>query len=576
MTSGTVTSATVTSATTDPSVTRLTWRVMRKRTGTFVRGGTGWDLYFIGALGLGLLLELIFDGIVDDRSATYLTVTIGAYAGVELARRLVVHGAALTWVRVWTMAEMHLRGGMLRGQVSSGGRDAGPQVTHTGAAMARFRDDPTDVAWYLDVWVDIVGAGIYAIVSITIMAMIDPWLTLVAVLPIFAIAATTRLLGGWVTTAHRRHLEAASSLTATLRDVFAAQDTIRLYRARNDVIDEVARRSRRRSDAAIVDRVLTDSVRAASNSLAGISIGLVLLLAADDLRSGDLSIGELALFITYLRYMTFFPRMLGHFLTRHRQTRVAFDRMGELGAGGRAASLLDQLDLDIDRSPEPTIQPTPDRIPLRRLEVTGLTAAFEGETVVDRADFALDGGTLTVLCGAVGAGKTTLVRSVLGLVPSEGEVRWNDRVIDDLAGFMTPPNAAYLPQTPRLFSDTLADNIELGADGLGVDHSLAAAGLAEEVARMHAGTATIVGPRGVRLSGGQRQRLALARALHRQPELLVLDDLSSAVDADTELALWEAMRRSGVTILAISNRPIAIAAADQVLTLRGGRLHRTR
>ena len=80
----------------------------------------------------------------------------------------------------------------------------------------------------------------------------------------------------------------------------------------------------------------------------------------------------------------------------------------------------------------------------------------------------------------------------------------------------------------------------------------------------------------MRLSGGQRQRLALARALHRQPELLVLDDLSSAVDADTELALWDTMRTSGVTILAISNRPIAIAAADQVLTMDEGRLRRSR
>ena len=85
-----------------------------------------------------------------------------------------------------------------------------------------------------------------------------------------------------------------------------------------------------------------------------------------------------------------------------------------------------------------------------------------------------------------------------------------------------------------------------------------------------------IGERGVKLSGGQRQRLALARALHREPELLILDDLSSAVDADTELALWETMRTSGVTILAISNRPIAIAAADQVLAMDNGTLRRSR
>lgn len=558
------------------TTTRLTWRVMRKRPAIFFAGGSGWAIYFAGALGLGVLLELIFDGIVDDRSALYLTITIGAYAAVELARRLIVHNAAIVWSKVWTMTEMHLRGGMLRGQVASGGRDAGPQVTHTGAAMARFRDDPTDVAWYLDVWVDITGATVYAIVSITIMALIDPWLTFVAVLPILAIAVTTRLLGAWVARAHRRHLENASALTATLRDVFAAQDTIRLYRARNDVLGEVARRSRRRSDAAIVDRVLTDSVRAASNSLAGVSIGLVLLLAADDLRTGELSIGELALFITYLRYMTFFPRMLGHFMTRYRQTGVAFERMGELGADGRPEAILEDYDLDIDRDPDPLPQPALEREPLKTLAVTSLNAGFDSDEVVRDATFTLHGGTLTVLTGAVGSGKTTLVRALLGLVPSTGEVRWNDEAVDDLGEFMTPPHAAYLPQTPRLFSDSLTDNIELGTSGLGVDESLDAAGLTDEVARMQAGTATIVGPRGVRLSGGQRQRLALARALHREPELLVLDDLSSAVDADTELALWDTMRASGATILAISNRPIAIAAADQVLTIEDGRLRRTR
>ena len=317
-------------------------------------------------------------------------------------------------------------------------------------------------------------------------------------------------------------------------------------------------------------------MRAASNSLAGVSIGLVLLLAADDLRTGELSIGELALFITYLRYMTFFPRMLGHFMTRYRQTGVAFERMGELGADGRPEAILEDFDLDIDRDPDPLPQPALEREPLKTLAVTSLNAGFDSDEVVRDATFTLHGGTLTVLTGAVGSGKTTLVRALLGLVPSTGEVRWNDAAVDDLGEFMTPPHAAYLPQTPRLFSDSLTDNIELGTGGLGVDESLAAAGLTDEVARMQAGTATIVGPRGVRLSGGQRQRLALARALHREPELLVLDDLSSAVDADTELALWETMRASGATILAISNRPIAIAAADQVLTIEDGRLRRAR
>lgn len=552
------------------SATALTWRTVSKRRGQFLRGGALWDTYFVSIILLGILLQLVFDGIVAGRTFWYLGATIGAYAFVELVRRLIVHQGALTWVRVWTMTEMFLRGGMLRGQVSSGGRHAGPTFGHAGSAMARFRDDPNDVAWYTDSWIDVLGAGVQAAVAVAIMAAIDPWLTVVSVLPIAGIAATTRIIGHWITGAHRRHLEATSDLTATLRDVFAAQDTIRLYAARDDALGEVARRSARRSRAAVVDRVLTDSVRAVSTSLSGVAVGVMLLVAADDLGAGELSIGELALFVAYLRYMTFFPRMLGYFLTRHRQSAVAFERMGELAADGEPANLLGDLDLDIDREPDPITNPAIVGRPLERLDVVGLQALHDDGSGLVHADFTLEVGTLTVVTGHVGAGKTTLVRALLGLQPATGAVYWNGEEVDDLGAFMQPPHASYLPQTPRLFSDSLADNIELGAPGIGVDEALAVAGLTREVTAMRAGAATIVGPRGVRLSGGQRQRLALARAAYRAPELLVLDDLSSAVDADTELALWARMRAAGTTILAISNRPIAIATADQVLTVVDG------
>jgi len=558
------------------SATRLTWRTVNKRRGHFFKGAALWDTYFVSGILLGLLLEVIFDGIVSDRSMVYLGLVIGSYALVELLRRLVVHHGALMWVRVWSMIEMHLRGAMLRGQVSSGGRHAGPRIPHAGAAMARFRDDPQDIAWYADSWIDLFGAALFASVAVFIMATIDPWLTVVALLPVIGIAVTTRVLGQWVTTAHRRHLAAASDLTANLRDVFAAQDTIRLYDARESVLGEVARRSNTRARAAIVDHVLGESIRAASISLAGVGIGLMLLVAADDLRAGELTIGELALFVAYLRYLTFFPRMLGHFMTRHRRSEVAFGRMGELATAGEPANLLVDLDLGIDKLPVSAQVSPRTRIPLEQLTVEHLRAPFPDGTGVSDASFTISRNTLTVVTGAIGSGKTTLIRALLGLVPSEGDVRWNDEHVADLGQFMAPPHVAYLPQAPRLFSDTLVANVKLGWEGPSVSGSLARAGLTAEVDAMHAGTDTVVGPRGVRLSGGQRQRLALARALHRQPELLILDDLSSAVDADTELELWAQLRDAGTTVLAISNRPLAINAADQVLTMDSGVLRPSR
>ena len=178
---------------------------------------------------------------------------------------------------------------------------------------------------------------------------------------------------------------------------------------------------------------------------------------------------------------------------------------------------------------------------------------------------------LTVVAGPVGAGKTTLVRALLGLVPSSGTVRWNGEPIEDLAAFMVPPQAAYLPQVPALFSDSVRENVRLGAEVTRseVDAAIAAAALGTDVTDVPQGLDPLVGARGVRLSGGQRQRLAAARAMVRRPELLVIDDLSRAVDVETEVELWDRLREQGRTIVAVSNRPLALHRSDQVLELTG-------
>jgi ATP-binding cassette subfamily B protein len=215
---------------------------------------------------------------------------------------------------------------------------------------------------------------------------------------------------------------------------------------------------------------------------------------------------------------------------------------------------------------------------LDTLEVRNLSYRYPGsKRGIHDLSFILPRGSLTVITGEVGAGKTTLLKVLLGLLPNAGgAIYWNGELVRDPATFFVPPRAAYTAQVPRLFSDTLQENILLGwtATEAAIAHALHTAVLEPDVAQLEQGLATQVGPRGVKLSGGQVQRVAAARMLVREAELLIFDDLSSALDIETEQRLWERLQqqKGTGTVLAVSHRPLALHYADQIFVLQDGRL----
>lgn len=191
-------------------------------------------------------------------------------------------------------------------------------------------------------------------------------------------------------------------------------------------------------------------------------------------------------------------------------------------------------------------------------------------------DLQVQHGQITVVTGRIGSGKTTLLRVLLGLLPRDGgEVYWNDTPIDDLAACFQPPRSAYTPQVPRLYSETLRENILMGLpeDQVDLERAIQLGVLGEDIAALPRGLDTLVGPRGMRLSGGQVQRAAAARMFVRAPELLVFDDLSSALDVDTAQLLWERLfAERQTTCLVVSHRRPVLRRADQIIVLKEGRV----
>ena len=171
-----------------------------------------------------------------------------------------------------------------------------------------------------------------------------------------------------------------------------------------------------------------------------------------------------------------------------------------------------------------------------------------------------------MITGRIGSGKTTLLRALLGLAQREaGEIQWNGQTVGDPASFFVPPRSAYVAQVPRLFSETLRDNVLLGLPQHTVElnEAIRLGVMERDVAELENGVDTVIGPRGVKLSGGQAQRTAAARALVREPELLVIDDLSSALDVETEQELWDRLfERRELTYLAVSHRHAVLRRAD--------------
>ncbi len=548
------------------------WRTGAFRWGLWLAAWFGWTAFFLLPLLSGWLLKLAFDALSTDDSITGLLVSIGV---VEVVRWFIFAFAIWVVVRWWVAALTLMRTNMLFAQTVSGGPRAATLPSSPSEAISRFQQDARDAVLWTDSWLDGLASITYAIGALIIMSTISKSAALVVLLPLAFVTIVTRYLTPRLYQARAADRAATSQVTSFLGETFAGLLAFRLAGREEAALKRLEEHTERRRRTAVRDTVLQQTIDGISSSTTDVTIGLTLLVLVPAVRSGDFTVGDLALFVAYTIELGSVPRFVARLISAREQAVVSYGRMGEMVADGRiddvfADSLVTIEPNDVMRVREPD----PARVRLEQLQVRNLTALYPSTNAgVRDVSFDAPAGSFTVITGGVGAGKSTLLRALVGLEPSTGTITWNGRTVPDIGAWFVPPNAAHLPQIPRLFSESLAENIALGRSKDRLDLVLDQTTLTQDLNEMPDGIETTVGSRGLRLSGGQAQRVATARSLLTQPELLVVDDLSSALDVATERDLWSHLRTEGTsTIIAVSHRQFVIDQADQVITLEDGRI----
>ncbi|OLV17418.1 ATP-binding cassette domain-containing protein [Deinococcus marmoris] len=576
------TAPTAKSATAPDRTFALTKRLFAYKPGLFAFNLFMWGMVHVSPALLALAISRIF-GQLDqaellrksgaDTGAAILAawVFVGWFALVRASRFGIFYGAFRAFIEIWYTLDALLRRNLLGYLLTARGSRRLPDTP--AEAVSRFRDDVEDVAGYVEVWIDSLGFVLYSLVAITLMARVDPLITVLVCAPLLLMVAFVQKLSPTIRSYRRRMREATARVTDFIGETFGAVSAVKLAAREDGMVVHLRHLGETRRHAALRDVLLTELIRGVNTNMVNLAVGLVLLLGANKIRGGTLEIADFVLFIGLLPRLTGSMGFFGDAIARHRRTGVSYDRMTRLLQDAPDTNIVEHHPVYLHAGP-PAPPAAPPELPLEELRVSGLTATHDSGLGVRDASFTVQQGEFVVVTGRIGSGKSTLLRALLGLIPAQsGTVEWNGQVVVDPATFLVPPRSAYTSQIPSLFSDSLRENVLSGSSEDRLGRAVRLAVLEPDLAQLPQGLDTPVGARGVKLSGGQMQRTAVARMLARDADLLVFDDVSSALDARTEAQLWDGLfSETDATCLVVSHRRAALSRADRILLMQDGRI----
>jgi ATP-binding cassette subfamily B protein len=534
-------------------------------------------VFAVGFQVTGFITRAFFDGLTGEAQVSLDPYALAALlVGTALGRAVFIFGdISLHVLNRFAYAAL-LRKNLFSSILDRPGARAVP--SSPGEAISRFRGDANEFSGFVVEVVFPFSFGVFAIVAMVVMLRINARIALIVFLPLLVVTVLANLLVKRVEAYRKARRKATGKVTDFVGEMFGAAQAVKVATAEQRMLRHFRELNDVRREAAIRDRLFHELFHSVFWNAINLGTGAILLLSGQAIQAGSFTVGDFALFVYYLGFVTEFTGMLGGFWAWYKQVGVSLGRMVKLLQGEPADVLVEHGPVYMrGELPEVPYIAKTEAHRLRTLSAVGLTHKYPGSgRGIEDVHLQIERGTFTVITGRVGSGKTTLLRVLLGLLPKDaGEIRWNGELVEDPATFFVPPRSAYTAQVPLLFSESLQDNILMGipAERVDLQGALRLAVMEPDLAELEHGLETLLGAKGVKLSGGQRQRTAAARMFVRDPELLVFDDLSSALDVETERTLWERVfEQREATCLVVSHRRPALRRADHIIVLKDGRI----
>ncbi|PEN13420.1 ABC transporter ATP-binding protein [Longibacter salinarum] len=442
------------------------------------------------------------------------------------------------------------------------------QEYSTGDVITRATDDIEKVRRYIGPAIMYVTRSLVMVLTaISVMFIISPKLTLYALIPMPLLAVSVFFMARMVHWRSDRLQEQYSTVTSRVQEALAGIRVLKAY-TREDAESEAFSSESEEYKRRNLDLALVESAwRPVFLLMVGISTIIVVWMGGRLVAQGTITIGNIVEYVLYVSMMTWPVASLGFVITMIQRASASVSRLHKI------------MDADPDiadgMQTDESIQEIDGRITFRDVS---FSYEAEQEPALKNVSFDLKPDETLAIVGRTGAGKSTLVEMIPRLLePTEGQVEVDGHDVRSIPLETLRTNIGYVPQDVFLFSDTVANNIAFGkldADGDEIERAASEADLLANVDDFPNGFDTFVGERGITLSGGQKQRTSIARALIRDPRILIFDDALSAVDTATERNILRSLRdRQGShTLIIVSHRLSAVQEADLILVMDEGRI----